>query len=405
VSKARLIITAVVLEGRSQADVARNYGVSESWVSRLLARYRAEGETAFEPRSRRPATRPQATDPTVVELILQLRRDLTSAGLDAGADTIGWHLEHHHRRTVSRATIYRTIRRHQLITPAPEKRPKSSYVRFAAEQPNETWQADFTHWALADGSDTEILTWLDDHSRYALSVTCHQPVTGPIVVTTFKAATSTNGVPFSTLTDNGMVFTTRFAHGGRTSRNGFENLLATLHVRQKNSRPNHPTTCGKVERFQQTMKRWLTAQPRARTLTELQAQLDRFVEVYNHERPHRSLPHRATPAVAYHTRPKAVPDGTNPDTEFRVRHDKVSSGSVTLRIDGELHHIGLGQPLNGTPIVMLIHGYDIRVIHAATGEIIRRVTIDPTHRYHGTGAKRGGPSRPYGPRKNKKPEP
>jgi transposase InsO family protein len=405
VSKARVIITAVVLEGRSQAEVARDYGVSESWVSRLLARYRTEGEAAFEPRSRRPHTRPQATPSPTVELILKLRLQLAADGLDAGADTIGWHLQHHHRLTVSRATIYRIIRGADLIAPEPKKRPKSSYIRFQAEQPNETWQADFTHWALADGTDTEILTWLDDHARYALSVTAHQPVTGDIVVTTFKAATSEYGIPFSTLTDNGMVFTTRFAHGGNTSLNALEKLLARLKVRQKNSRPNHPTTCGKVERFQQTMKRWLAAQPRAATLAELQHQLDTFVELYNTRRPHRSLPNRATPAVAYQTRPKAIPNGTTPDSEFRVRHDKVNAGSVTLRVDGQLHHIGLGQPLNGTPVVMLIHGYDIRVIHAATGEVIRRLTINPEHRYHGTGAKRGGPSRPYGPRKNKKPEP
>ncbi len=338
-------------------------------------------------------------------MILELRRQLVADGLDAGADTIRWHLEHHHRITVSRATIYRTIRAANLITPEPKKKPKSSYIRFQAEQPNETWQADFTHWTLANGTDTEILTWLDDHARYALTVTAHQPVTGPIVVTTFKAATRRYGIPFSTLTDNGMVFTTRFAHGGRSSRNALETLLAQLKVRQKNSRPNHPTTCGKVERFQQTMKRWLTAQPRAHTLAELQAQLDTFVEIYNQQRPHRSLPNRSTPAVAYQTRPKAVPDGTSPDREFRVRHDKVNAGSVTLRVDGNLHHIGLGQPLNRTPIIMLIHGYDIRVIHAATGELIRRLTINPHLRYHGTGAKRGGPSRPYGPQKNKKPEP
>ena len=224
-----------------------------------------------------------------------------------------------------------------------------------------------------------------------------KPVTGAIVVTTFQAATSAYGVPFSTLTDNGLVFTTRFAHGGNTSRNALETLLAQLKVRQKNSRPNHPTTCGKVERFQQTMKRWLTAQPRAATLTELQTQLDTFVEIYNQQRPHRSLPSRATPAVAYQTRPKAVPDGTSPDSGFRVRHDRVSSGSVTLRVDGNLHHIGLGHPLNGTPIIMLIHGYNIRVIHAATGEVLRRLTINPERRYHGTGKPIGGPSAPIRP--------
>ena len=80
-----------------------------------------------------------------------------------------WHLEHHHHIGVSRATIYRIIRRAGLVTAGPKKKPKSSYIRFQAEQPNETSQADFTHHRLADGTDIEILTWLDDHSRYALS--------------------------------------------------------------------------------------------------------------------------------------------------------------------------------------------------------------------------------------------
>jgi transposase InsO family protein len=246
VSKARLVITAVVVEKRSVSEVAAAYDVSRSWIYELLARYRAEGDTAFEPRSRRPRTRPDATPAATVDLVLDLRRRLAGQGLDAGADTIGWHLQHHHQLTVSRATIYRIIRRAGLVTAEPAKKPRSSYIRFQAEQPNETWQADFTHHRLADGTDVEILTWLDDHSRYALSVTAHQPVTGPAVVTTFRAAIATHGIPFSTLTDNGLVFTTRFAHGGRTSRNALENELVRLRVRQKNSRPNHPTTCGKV---------------------------------------------------------------------------------------------------------------------------------------------------------------
>lgn len=258
-SKARLVITAVVLEGRSPSEVARTYRVARSWVYTLVARYRAEGDAAFESRSRRPRTRPDATPADHVELIVGLRRQLSAAGLDAGADTIVWHLQHHHHIAVSRATVYRIVRRHDLVTPEPAKKPRSSYIRFQAEQPNETWQADFTHHRLADGTDIEILTWLDDHSRYALSVTAHRPVTGPAVVTTFRHTIAEHGIPLSTLTDNGLVFTTRFAHGGRTSRNGLENELAKLGVRQKNSRPNHPTTCGKVERFQQTMKRWLRA--------------------------------------------------------------------------------------------------------------------------------------------------
>ena len=195
-SKARLIITAVIVEGRSQAQVGRDYNVSEAWVSRLIARYRAEGEAAFQPRSRRPRTRPGATAADVVEVVLQLRRQLAGSGLDAGADTIAWHLEHHHHIRLSRATIYRIVRRANLVVAEPKKKPRSSYIRFQAEQPNETWQADFTHWPLADGTDIEILTWLDDHSRYALSITAHRPVTGPAVVATFR----TTGFEPATLT-------------------------------------------------------------------------------------------------------------------------------------------------------------------------------------------------------------
>lgn len=401
-SKARLIITAVVLEGRSQAAVARDYEVSAGWVSKLVARYRAEGDAAFEPRSRRPHSRPGATPAATVALVLQLRRQLTAQGLDAGADTIVWHLQLHHQINLSRATVYRIVRRAGLVTAAPKKKPKSSYIRFQAEQPNETWQADFTHHRLADGTDIEILTWLDDHSRYALSVTAHRPVTGPVVVNTFRACVARHGIPFSTLTDNGLVFTTRFSNLGHTSRNGLETELVKLRVRQKNSRPNHPTTCGKVERFQQTMKKWLRAQPPATTINELQTQIDAFVDNYNHHRPHRSLPHRSTPAVAYATRPKAGPGTTTADAEFRVRHDRIQSGRVSLRINGEMHHIGLGRTLDGTRIIMLIVGYDIRVIHATTGEIIRTLTINPDRRYHGTGKPPGGPK---GPRKAKRSEP
>jgi len=398
VSKARLVITAVVVEGRRPAEVAKTYRVSRSWVYELVARYRLEGDAAFEPRSRRARTAPRATPAATVDLILRLRSELATAGLDAGADTIVWHLEHHHRIRVSRATVYRIMRRAQLIAPEPAKRPKSSYIRFAAEQPNETWQADFTHYRLAGRVDVEILTWLDDHSRYALSVTAHQPVTGVAVLATFQAAVARHGIPLSTLTDNGMVFTARFARGGKTSRNGLETELVKLRVRQKNSKPNHPTTCGKVERFQQTMKKWLRAQPEAATIAEVQTRLDQFVELYNHHRPHRSLPQRATPAVAYTTRPKAAPGQHQPDAEYRVRYDRVdNAGAVTLRHNGRLHHIGIGRTHNRTPVVMLIHDLEIRIVHAATGELLRDLTLDPTRNYQPSGRPRGGPKGPQKP--------
>jgi len=245
-SKARLVITAVVIEGRSQGEVARAYGVSQGWVSRLVARYRAEGEAAYEPRSRRPGTSPGAVSENTVQLIIGLRKDLAGQGLDAGPHTICWHLEHHHGITVSAATVSRYLTRHGLVTPDPAKRPRSSYLRFEAEQPNECWQSDLTHYRLAAGADTEIVCWLDDHSRFVLHLTCHDRVTGPVVLATFRAACARHGVPASTLTDNGTVYTARFAGGGRRGRNGLEHELARLQIRQKNGKPNHPQTQGKI---------------------------------------------------------------------------------------------------------------------------------------------------------------
>jgi transposase len=148
-SRARLVITAVVVEGRGVREVARAYEVSPGWVSRLVARYREEGEAAFEPRSRRPRHSPRATPPEVVERIIELRRRLVATGDDAGPETIRWHLAKHDGIDVSTMTVLRYLRRAGLVTPQPHKRPRSSYVRFQAELPNETWQSDFTHYGLA----------------------------------------------------------------------------------------------------------------------------------------------------------------------------------------------------------------------------------------------------------------
>lgn len=378
------------IEGRSQAEVARSYGVSPGWVSKLVARYRAEGDAAFEPRSRRPKTSPNATPEEVVDQIVQLRESLVAAGDDAGPETIRWHLRHHLGISVSAATISRHLRRCELVTPQPQKRPRSSYVRFAAELPNETWQADFTHYRLAGGEDVEILSWLDDHARFALRVTAHRRVTGPIVLDEFRHAVALHGVPTSTLTDNGMVFTTRLS-GGKGGRNAFESELRRLGVTQKNSRPNHPTTCGKVERFQQTLKKWLRAQlGRLTTIAELQVLLDTFVSHYNDHRPHRSLPESSTPATAYRARPKAIAGDRSADAHDRVRTDRVDkAGRITLRVGGRLHHIGLGRTLAGTPVLVLVHDLEIRVADAATGELLRSLTLDPTRDYQPTGAPKG----------------
>ena len=147
-SKARLVITALFVDHQSPAEVAARYGIHRAWVYKLKARYEAEGESALEPRSRRPKTSPAALPAKVVDLIVGVRKELTDAGLDAGPETIAWHLEHHHRHRVARSTISRHLTAAGLVVPEPKKRPKSSYIRFEASMPNETWQSDFTHYRL-----------------------------------------------------------------------------------------------------------------------------------------------------------------------------------------------------------------------------------------------------------------
>ena len=214
-SRAKLVIAAVTKQGLSQAEAARTYGVSESTVSRWMARFRAEGEAAYTPRSRRPQLSPGATRADVVDLIVRLRKQLAEDGLDAGPETIAWHLEQHHGHRVSRSTISRHLTT-ALVVPEPKKRPKSSYLRFEAAMPNETWQSDFTHYRLtrpdgAPGRDVEIISWLDDCTRYALHLSAHLRISTPIVLATFRETAALHGIPASTLTDNGMVYTIRRA--------------------------------------------------------------------------------------------------------------------------------------------------------------------------------------------------
>ena len=259
-------------------------------------------------------------------------------------------------------------------------------MRFQAALPNQCWQSDFTHYRLADGTNTEILTWLDDCTRYAISVTAHAAVTTPIVVATFRASTEKHGTPASTLTDNGMVFTVRHSgFGRRGGRNAFETELRDRNIVQKNGSPSHPQTQGKVERFQQTLKKWLRAQPPAETLQQLQAQLDEFVSYYNQRRPHRSLPHHSTPAARYRALPKATPRGAQhraADSHDRIRHDRVDkNGTVCLRVHSGMRHIGLGRPYVGTRVLILAQDLNVTVINATTGEVIRELVIDLEKNY------------------------
>jgi hypothetical protein len=221
-------------------------------------------------------------------------------------------------------------------------------------------------------------------------------VTTPIIVTAFRTAIIAHGAPAATLTDNGMVYTVKHSGWGRRGgRNAFEAELRERGITQKNGSPSHPQTQGKVERFQQTMKNWLRAQhPQPTTIEDLQHLLNTFADDYNHHRPHRSLPHRATPAARYDTLPKASPatGARTDDTHARVRHDRIDkTGTVTLRVNGRLHHIGVGRTHTGTHVLLLTDDLDVRIVNATTGELLRELTIDTTRDYQPKNKKPSNP--------------
>jgi len=376
VYKARYLVEAHLLEGRSVAELAAAHGVHRSWIYKLLARYREGGIEALEPRSRRPRSCPHRTPPELVRAIVKLRGELEAQGHDAGAQTIAYHLGQTRKDVPSLSSIWRILRREGLVVPEPQKRPRCSLMRFEAQLPNELWQADITAFKLHSGEVVEVLNLIDDHSRLHLACDAYGRVKAPDVVSSFHAAAELHGLPSSLLSDNAAVFT-------GSSRRGkvlLESELERLGVLFKNSRPYHPQTCGKVERLHQTLKRYLARQAPAQSLQALQEQLDAFRHYYNHMRPHRAL-HGRTPLQAYSARLKARPAGASAAAHFRVRQDKVDkTGRVTLRFQSRLYHIGLGRAHKGRAVKLLVADQDVRVIDL-DGELIRQLTLDPSRDY------------------------
>jgi transposase InsO family protein len=376
------VINTVLVEGRSVKEVCEAHGMSRSWLYELIGRYREAGDEGLRPQSKRPHSSPTRVADSIEDEIVALRKELTDLGVDAGAHTIHYHLQVRYRRrkraVPSVATIWRVLKRRGFVTPQPQKRPKSSWRRFQAELPNECWQADTTHWTLANGSDVEILNVVDDHSRLLVASRAFATAKAADVVETFHQGAAALGVPASMLTDNGAIFTAE-------SRNGacaIELELLALGVDYKHSRPYHPQTCGKVERFHQTLKKWLAKQRRARTIAQLQTQLDRFRSYYNHIRPHRAL-NRRTPAQAFASRAKATPrrPGIVVPAQHRVRRDRIDpSGVVTLRYQSRLRHLGIGRRYAGTRVLLLVADHDVRVI-TDDGEFLAEFTIDPNKDY------------------------
>jgi transposase InsO family protein len=378
VDMGRFLIETHLRTGRPLKELARSHDVSPSWLFTLWRRYRLEGPLGLEPRSRRPKTSPSRIAHVFEDEIVALHKELADDGLDAGPQTLHYHLAQRDSRAPSVSTIHRVLKARGFVRLEPHKRPTSSLHRFEAALPNEMWQSDMTHVELANGEVFEVLNMIDDHSRLCMASRAMQVVKATDVVRVLHKAAETWGYPASFLSDNGLIFSTqrRYQVAGAT-----EQALFSLGIEAKHARPYHPQTCGKVERFHQTMKKFLVAQDGIETKKQLQRALDRFAIYFNKVRPHREL-RRHTPMSVYLAREKAGPSPSFVKVgDRRLRLDKVDTrGRVTLRHRGRLHHVGIGNPYAGWRVAMLIDGLDIEIV-GLDGSPLRRLVLDPTKDY------------------------
>jgi transposase InsO family protein len=356
------------------SEWCRRTGISRQTAYKWRARFAEFGLDGLVDRSR-AAKRPAGRTPSEVEdQIVGLRKELADQGLDAGADSIGWHLRQRQLPCPSVSTIWRVLVRRGLIEPEPKKGPRRVWTRFERERPNELWQIDATHYPLADGTVVEIINLIDDCSRLNVDAFAVRSCTSPAAVLAFNRAAQRHGFPAEVLSDNGRAFTC----GDTVVKVVFEATLELLGITKHHSSPYHPQTCGKCERFHQTQKRWLRKQPAPSTIAELQTLLDRFRVLYNEERPHRAL-NRRTPASVWAEKPKALPArlATLPSTSITSR---VVKDNGTLVLD-QRTLIGIGLAHKHQTVTVIRTGDDVTIAHAQTGAVLRDLTLDPTRTY------------------------
>jgi transposase InsO family protein len=389
--KAMAAVVAVA-EGNevNVAALCRREGCSRKTFYKWVKRYREGGLEALEDRSTRPHRSPNQIPAGVENEIVRLRKELDEAGLDHGATTIQWHLERlglGEAAVPSVAGIHRVLVRRGLVVPSPQKRPKSSWKRFEASAPNERWQIDAMDWLIATGS-ARVFNIVDDHSRVLARSRAVWEATTEEAWTTFVQATTVWGLPAGVLSDNGLCFSGKL----RGFEVLFEKNLRDAGIRPSTGSPYHPQTTGKVERSQQTLKKWLRRQPLARDLAELQAQLDQFCHIYNHERPHQGIG-RAIPidrwSAGLPAKPAAQP---LPHPDFTThRFDATVTTQGAVNVDRLIIHLGVEWA--GLPATVLIDAGD----HASIiigDKLVRHLQLDRTRRCQPSGRRRGGPRRP-----------
>jgi transposase InsO family protein len=371
----RRLVVDVDTRGLNVTSFCAQHGISTWLFWDLRRRFALEGEAALEPKSRAPRVVANKTPAAIEDAIVAKRKELVDAGLDAGAETIAYHL----RDLVgvpSPSTIWRMLRARGFITPEPAKAPKRSRRRFCAERANECWQLDDTTWELACGTEVKILNVIDDHSRLLVASTAMASCTGAAALGALAGAAAALGWPERMLSDNAKAF-----------RNVLAEALAAMGVAAGHSRPYHPQTNGKVERFHQTLKRWLARQPGADSIEELGAQLDMFRHLYNHQRPHRSLGRRF-PAEVWAQAPKSGPADRALGAPTTIHRGVVRGGRLDA---GRRYLISLGAAYTGREALAVITGASCHVF--VEGKLVRELTLDPTTKRQTLYPTGGRPSR------------
>jgi transposase InsO family protein len=370
------IRTATALAGQVEnvAAFCRKQQISRQTFYKWRHRFGDEGLTGLQERSRRPHYSPGQTAAAVEEVVLDKRKQLIEAGCDHGPQSIEWALQRDEMPDVpSRSTIWRILTRHGVIVAQPHKRPKSATKRFTFSRPNQCWQSDWTQWALADGTPVGIAGSLDDHSRYMPALRAGPgDATGDLVWSVMLAGITECGIPSMSLTDNGFVYTGKW----RGFEAAFEANLRALGTVAINSTPFHPQTCGKIERFWQTLKKWLRAQDAPATIDELNDLLEQFRYFYNHQRPHRALV-GATPAEAFHATDKARPAERPLPHPVFITRQTVSSSSGNLTVGPYI--VNVGRRWSGHLCDSICDGDHIVIFSRTT--IVRELTANPNRRY------------------------
>ncbi|EHB55068.1 Integrase catalytic region [Mycolicibacterium rhodesiae JS60] len=366
---------AAALAGQIEnvARFCRDNQISRETFYKYRRRFRDGGIEGLQELSRRPLTSPGQTPVEVEDLIVLRRKQLIDDGRDHGAQSIVWSLQRDGVAVPSVSTVWQILTRRGAITPQPQKRPKSATKRFCFDRPNECWQSDWTGWALADGTLVGIAGSLDDHSRYMVGMRAGAgDADASLVWQVIVAGIDECGIPSMSLSDNGLVYTGRF----RAYESAFESNLRTLGVRTINSAPFHPQTCGKIERFWQTLKKWLMAREPATTVDELNTLLEQFRSFYNHQRPHRA--HRgATPAEVFDATTKARPAERPVPAPVVVSRRTVGETSGYIFVAPYKVNVGLRWAGHNCDVIR--DGEHITILSGTT--LVRSFTADPTRNY------------------------